>query len=105
MTLQQHFSHLAGLLAAPFTANWAAYVKHRMLEIAAEDPTCAELPAMVHAEFQRLKANSVQQQSSTSNEKPSEPHGTDAPVPKPAATPTTRRPGSTGQRPMSLLEG
>lgn len=47
----------------------------------------------------------LQQQSSTSSVKPSEQPGTDEPEPKPAGTPTTRQPASTGPRPTSLREG
>lgn len=55
MTLDQHKMHLFKLLAPPFTYHWWAQVKHRASEIAKEDETCSELPALVLAEYQRLK--------------------------------------------------
>ena len=105
MTLEQHFSHLAVLLAPPFTWHWWAYVKGRAAEIAAEDQTCAELPAMVHTEFQRLKASSAQKQSSTSSEKPSEQLGTATAGPIPAPTSMTPQKALTGGPRSSSLEG
>lgn len=73
MDINQHLAHLSSLMAPPYTYHWSGYVKERAEEIAAKDATCAELPALVHAEFQRLKESSAKDESATSNMRPDEP--------------------------------
>ena len=96
--LETELQHMLEMLAPPFFNAWKGEMWHKAKRLAREEPeTFADLPTML--------ASSVQQQSSTSSEKPSAQPGTAGPEPKPAGTPTTAPPASTGPRPTSSLEG
>ena len=62
MTLEQHRAHLFSLLSPPTTWHWWLHVQHRAKELAG-DPELAQLPAMVEAEFERLRQSAKQKQS------------------------------------------
>lgn len=87
---------LKGLLRPPFSWHWWPYVKARAAEIAAEDPTCLELPTIVAAEYQRLKESSLQARSTALNSTPSAQPTTAAAVATPAHGLMPRSKGSTG---------
>ena len=96
--LETELQHMLEMLAPPFFNAWKGEMWHKAKRLAREEPeTFADLPMML--------ASSVQQQSSTSSEKPVEQPGTGASDPKLAGTPTTALPASTGQPSTSLREG
>lgn len=99
MTIEQHLAWLLYLMEE-HPEGWKQHCWHRAKELAAERPELADLPRLL-AEA----VASLQPQSSSSSDKPGEQPGTDGPEGSPAPIPMTRRPGSTGQRPMSLQEG
>lgn len=56
MTPEQHLTHLKRLIQAPYTNGWWAYAKARAEELAMEDGANAALPALLHAEHERIRA-------------------------------------------------
>ena len=56
MTLEAHLAHLTAMLAPPWTNAWWPQVKHRAAEIAAQDVSCADLPQLMAAERERIRA-------------------------------------------------
>lgn len=57
MTPAEHQTWLLKLLAPPWTYHWWPHVEHRAQELAA-DPECAHLPAVVKAEYERIRKSS-----------------------------------------------
>ena len=106
--LEKELQHMLLMLAPPFYEGWKDEIERKAKHLEAADPDFSGLWERIKTEVRTRgwhKASSVQPQSSTSSEKPAEPHGTAEPERKPAPTPTTRQPASTGQRPTSLLGG
>lgn len=54
MTLDDHLKWLLHLMSPPFTYHWWPHVQHRAAQLAA-DPDLAALPALVEAEYRRIK--------------------------------------------------
>lgn len=104
--IETELQHMLLMLAPPFFNGWKDEIERKAKHLEATDPDFSGLWGRIKAEVKaRGWASSAQQQSSTSSEKPAEQPGTDGPEAKPAGTPTTRQPVSTGPRPMSSLGG
>lgn len=58
MTLEQHLAWLMHLMSPPYTYGMWPHVQHRAAQLAA-DPELATLPALVEAEYRRLKATAT----------------------------------------------
>lgn len=106
--LETEIQHMLKMLAPPFYEGWKDEIERKAKSLEATEPEFAGLWEKVRAEVRARgwhKASSVQQQSSTSSEKPVEQPGTVASEPKPAGTPTTALPASIGQPPTSSRGG
>lgn len=94
MTFDQHLKHLLWLMQPPHTNGWWAYAKARAEELAMADGAFASLPALLHAEHQRIaeEAKASRPQPSTgSSLKPAVRQGTELPAATPAAGRMTAR--------------
>lgn len=80
MSTSQHLESLLKLLAPPYTNGWWAYVKDKAEKLAAQDPELMDLPRLVLAERERIKAEAMASSSPTAStastespQKPSKP--------------------------------
>lgn len=106
--LQSELQHMLRMLEPPFFEGWRGEMERKAQELEATDPDFAGLWVRLRQEVRARgwhKTDSVQQQSSSSSEQPSEQPGTATADPMPAPTSTTRQKASTGSRPTYSLEG
>ena len=106
--LELEVRHMLLMLAPPFYEGWKDEIERKAKHLEAADPDFSGLWERIKTEVRTRgwhKASSVQQQSSTSSERPAEQPGMATAEPKPAATRTTRPRESTGPRPTSSPEG